>query len=141
MRLGTVSLHRLSLRLLYVPLPVLSAAHRQCLRDLYPCRGRDPSVTSGSPSTLERAADSGNLITTAFCSGCGSAIYSANSARPRLRTVYVGTLDQASEVKVDAHIWTKRRLPWVSLPTGHRIFTEAGDWRPDYARDPSRLRG
>lgn len=94
----------------------------------------------GPLASREREADSGSRPTTSFCSVCGSAIYSANSARPRLRSIYVGTLERAEDVDVDAHIWTKRRLPWVVLPPGHRDFPEAGDWRSDYAGDPSRLR-
>ena len=96
-------------------------------------------LTEGAGASRERAADSGNRITTTFCTSCGSALYSAYSARPRIRSVYVGSLDRAADVEVDAHIWTKRRLPWVSLPKKHRLFLEAGDWRPDYAADPSRL--
>lgn len=78
---------------------------------------------------------------TAFCGTCGSALYVTNSARPRIRAIYVGTLDCAVDVEVNAHIWTKRRLPWVVLAEGHRVFPEAGDWRADYASDPSRLEG
>ena len=44
------------------------------------------------------------------------------------------------DVAVDAHIWVKRKLPWVQLPAGHRIFEEAGDWTPDYVHDPGRYR-
>lgn len=98
------------------------------------------TVLQGSASSRERTAESGNLLTTSFCSSCGSALYSANSARPGLRSIYVGTLDRAADVEVDAHIWTKRRLPWVVVPSDHRVFPGAGDWRPDYAADPSRLR-
>jgi hypothetical protein len=97
------------------------------------------ALLQGAVSTRERTTESGNRLTTAFCGSCGSALYSANSARPRLRSIYVGTLDRAADVEVNAHIWTKRRLPWVVLPEGHRVFPEAGDWRPDYAADPSRL--
>ena len=96
---------------------------------------------TGATASRERTADSGNRVRSVFCPSCGSALYAANSARPRLRTIYVGTLDAAADVEVDAHIWTRRRLPWVVLPPGHRTFPEAGDWRPDYAADPSRLRG
>ncbi|MGH0035683.1 MAG: hypothetical protein ACQGVK_11725 [Myxococcota bacterium] len=53
----------------------------------------------------------------------------------------MGILDRARDVEVSAHIWTKRRLPWIVLPPGHREFPEAGDWRVDYAQDPSRLLG
>ncbi len=96
-------------------------------------------VVSGAPAVFVRVADSGNTLTTSICTACGSALFVANSARSRTRTIYVGTLDRASEVEVDAHIWISRRLPWVVLPKGHRTFAEAGDWRPDYASDPTRL--
>jgi hypothetical protein len=96
-------------------------------------------VLSGEPALRERPCDSGNRLTTAFCPTCSSALWAQNSARPRLRTIYVGTLDTPGAVRVNAHIWTKRRLPWVVLPDGHRVFPEAGDWRPDYAADPTRL--
>ncbi|MGH0029335.1 MAG: GFA family protein [Myxococcota bacterium] len=96
---------------------------------------------TGEPASHERVADSGNRITTRFCARCGSALWIANAARPRLRTLYIGTLDHPERADVDAHIWTKRRLPWVALPDHHRIFPEAGDWRPDYAAGPSRLEG
>jgi hypothetical protein len=112
-----------------------SSAFATCIQ----VRAEALSRTSGSPVSRERRADSGNLLTTSFCAICGSALFSANAARPRLRTVYVGTLDRAADVAVDAHIWTRRRLPWVLLPPGHRVFPAAGDWRPDFAEDPSRL--
>jgi len=97
------------------------------------------AILSGSPNVFTRVADSGNTITTSFCKACGSALFAANSARPRTRTIYVGTLDRASEVEVNAHIWVSRRLPWVVLPEQHRVFIEAGDFRADYAADPTRL--
>jgi hypothetical protein len=99
------------------------------------------AVIAGTPSSFEREADSGNRVVTSFCGACGSALFVANRARPRLRTIYVGTLDRSVDVDVRAHIWTCRRLPWVVLPPGHRAFPEAGDWRPDYAGDPTRLEG
>ena len=96
-------------------------------------------ILNGAPRNAVRIADSGNRLTTSFCGGCGSALVVAPDARPRLRTLYAGCLDDASEVAVDAHIWTARRLSWVVLPEGDRVFPEAGDWRPDYAHDPTRL--
>ncbi len=97
------------------------------------------SWSSGTPRDWLRTADSGNRITTSACADCGSALVVANAARPRLRTIYVGTLDRPKEVEVDAHIFVSRKLPWVVLPEGHRVFSEAGDWRGDYAHDPTRL--
>jgi hypothetical protein len=97
------------------------------------------ALVAGTPRSHERVAESGKRLTTTFCGVCGTALYVANSSRSRTRTIFVGTLDQAARVDVDAHIWTSRRLPWVVLPDDHRTFPEAGDWRPDYAADPTRL--
>jgi len=87
---------------------------------------------------MERAADSGNILTNSFCESCGSLLSIQNSSRTRLRTVTIGTLDQPSLIEVNSHIWVKRKLPWVILPKHHRIFEEAGDWTKDYANDPTR---
>jgi hypothetical protein len=95
-------------------------------------------ITSGDPATDQRIAESGNSLTTHFCRDCGSTLYIENSARPHVRTLHVGTLDCPESVDVNAHIWVKRKLPWVELPTDHRIFDGAGDWREDYANDPTR---
>ena len=97
------------------------------------------AVTRGTAAEQVREADSGNRLTTSFCGSCGSALFVANAARPRIRACFVGTLDRAGDAEVRAHIWTKRRLPWVVLPPEHRVFEGAGDWRADYASDPSRL--
>jgi hypothetical protein len=50
----------------------------------------------------------------------------------------VGTLDDPGAVNVDAHIWAKRKLPWIVLPADHRVFEGPGDWTQDYAVDPDR---
>ncbi len=96
-------------------------------------------LARGEPRRGERVADSGNRITTWFCPSCGSALYSQNAARPRVRTLYVGILDDPGVAEISAHIWTKRKQPWVELPSHHRVFSGAGDWREDYASDLSRL--
>jgi len=97
-------------------------------------------VTSGSPVTRERIADSGNVLESWFCPTCGSTLFAKNSARPRVRTIHIGTLDDARDVQVNAHIWMKRKLDWVNVPKTHRVFEEAGDWSEDYAHDMDRYK-
>lgn len=50
-------------------------------------------------------------------------------ARPLVRALHVGSLDQPEWVNVNAHIWVKRKLPWVQLPA---------EWRQDDAGDRER---
>ena len=96
-------------------------------------------VLQGEPATWERTADSGNVLTHFTCPECRSPLFIRNERRKRLRSVYVGSLRHPEAVDVNAHIWTSRKLPWVEIPADHRDFPEAGDWRPDYAGDPTRL--
>lgn len=95
-------------------------------------------TTNGLPATHQRIADSGNVLNTWFCSACGSSLFAENSARPRVRTIHIGTLDDCESVEVEAHIWVSRKLPWVCLPEKHRIYEHDGDWTEDYAHDLSR---
>ncbi len=97
-------------------------------------------VISGEPRSHERLANSGNTLTTWSCPQCASPLFLQNSARPRIRTVCVGTLNHPDEVRVSAHIWTIRKLPWVVLPAEHRNFPEGGDWTADYAGDIARYK-
>ncbi|MGI9323849.1 MAG: GFA family protein [Pseudomonadales bacterium] len=95
-------------------------------------------IMTGMAATRTRATETGNRLTMWFCSNCGSALYCQNSARPRINTVFVGTLDQPEAVQVSAHIWLKHKLPWFNVPSGHRSFDGPGDWTADYAEDLQR---
>ena len=96
-------------------------------------------MTAGVAHTRTRPSDSGNEISMWLCASCGFAVFLQNSSRPRVRTVLVGTLEHLEQVQVDAHIWLKRKLPWVVIPAAHRQFDGAGDWSDDYAHDPDQL--
>ena len=96
------------------------------------------SMLAGNAAVNTRTADSGNVLATSFCSGCGSTLFADNTARPRVRTVHIGSLDDPTAVEVAAHIWVKQKLQWMVLPGAHRKFNEAGDWTSDYSNDPSR---
>ncbi|MFT5444879.1 MAG: hypothetical protein ACI9DC_000039 [Gammaproteobacteria bacterium] len=98
------------------------------------------TMTGGAPVTSERTTDTGNVLRTWFCSSCGSTLFAENSARPRVRTVHIGSLEHPEIAEVNAHIWVRRKLPWITLPKGHRIFDAAGDWTEDYAQDLSRYK-
>jgi hypothetical protein len=48
---------------------------------------------TGSPSTYQRQADSGNTVVRAFCGACGSAVYSTNSGTAGAVFVRASSLD------------------------------------------------
>jgi hypothetical protein len=92
-------------------------------------------------ATSSRACDSGNTLAIYRCASCQSPLFLRNSARPGIGTVLVGALQHPEAIAVDAHIWTKRKLPWVAFPANHEVYDFAGDWRSRYRNDPGRLEG
>lgn len=69
----------------------------------------------GAPRHHSRTADSGNTILTDFCGDCGTTILSYGDARPQMRVIMAGTLDDPSQVAIQANIWTNSAQPWVHL--------------------------
>jgi len=59
--------------------------------------------------------DTGLPTTRRFCSGCGSAIVSDVGATPDLEWLKAGTLDDASWLRPQMHMWSSRAQPWVVL--------------------------
>ena len=59
---------------------------------------------------------SGRIATQRMCGVCHTRIYNSNSARPGVVVVRAGTLDRSDELDVAAHIWVKRKQPWLKLP-------------------------
>ncbi|XXZ29480.1 GFA family protein [Sorangium sp. So ce321] len=76
------------------------------------CKGR-----SSSPSTRRRRA---------FCSRCGSPLYSRMLDRPGIRRVRLGTLEEAPGARPVAHIWVSAKAAWDTLcDDGLERFDEA----------------
>lgn len=70
-------------------------------------------IDKGAPATRVRTADSGNELELNFCGDCGTSLFSAPAARPQLRVIYAGTLDDPSWLPVKLHIWSDSALPWA----------------------------
>jgi hypothetical protein len=49
------------------------------------------------------------------CPACQVAVFSQYTS-PRIRFVRGGTLDDPSSVEPDVHIYTRSKVPWVTLP-------------------------
>ena len=70
-------------------------------------------IEQGKPAVRVRTAASGNDLALNFCGDCGTPLFSAPSARPNIRVIYCGTLDDPSWVPVKLHIWADSALPWA----------------------------
>jgi len=73
---------------------------------------------AGSLFVYELTNTSGSISTQRMCDVCYTRIYNSNSARPGIVVVRAGTLDRSDELDVVAHIWVKRKQPWLKLPEG-----------------------
>jgi len=67
----------------------------------------------------------GNTSWQRACRICHARIYNTNTARPGLVVVRAGTLDHSDQLHTVAHLWVKRKQPWVMLPIDVPTWTEA----------------
>ena len=66
---------------------------------------------------------SGNTIARLFCPTCGGHVYGHTSARPELRVVRLGALDDPSSVAPQQNIWTASAPSWACLDPSLEQFT------------------
>ncbi len=60
-----------------------------------------------------------------MCGICHTRIYNTNTRRPGIAVVRAGTLDDSHRLDVVAHIWVKRKQPWLTLPDGVPTWPES----------------
>ncbi|MEQ8692341.1 MAG: GFA family protein [Pseudomonadales bacterium] len=100
------------------------------------CHCRDCQRTTGSPFSMELmiakegfhlqgemeayviTGDSGKPVTRWFCSACGSGIYLEADSDPDSLFLKVGSLDDASWVQPEMHIYTAAKQPWTKIDDG-----------------------
>ena len=75
-------------------------------------------AVTGEPAIYERTNDSGRTTRQRACPVCFTRIFNTNSSRPGSVTLRAGTLDRSDELKVVAHIWTRRKMDGIVIPEG-----------------------
>ena len=78
-------------------------------------------LLAGEPQPIDAPRDDGSMQRIFRCATCQVAVYSQYTY-PEVFFVRGGTLDQPSEVAPDVHIFTKSKLPWVTLPDSVPAF-------------------
>ena len=79
----------------------------------------------GTPHLYERKSDDGQRVSRQRgCAVCMTRIFNTNTARPGIAVLRAGTLDRSDELKIAAHIWTKRKLAGIDLPKGIPAWAE-----------------
>jgi hypothetical protein len=80
------------------------------------------TVLKGEVSRSPMPTDSGRPHGIDRCVRCGTAVWSEYGGLAVLRFVRVGTLDDPSALGPDVHIYTRSKLPWVTVPEGVPAF-------------------
>jgi hypothetical protein len=78
-------------------------------------------VLAGDPQPVDVSRDDGSKQRIYRCPTCQVAVFS-EYGWPELLFVRGGTLDEPSEVTPDVHIFTKSKLPWITLPESVLAF-------------------
>jgi hypothetical protein len=72
-------------------------------------------ILQGKPQAVDVARDDGSQQPILRCPDCQTALYSLYGS-PSVCFVRTGTLDEPASVSPDVHIYTRSKLPWVTLP-------------------------
>jgi hypothetical protein len=72
-------------------------------------------LLAGDPLPVDVARDDGSKQRIYRCPDCQVAVFS-EYGWPELKFVRGGTLDDPSAVRPDVHIFTRSKVPWVTLP-------------------------
>jgi hypothetical protein len=78
-------------------------------------------LLAGAPQPVEVPSGGGGKQVIFRCPTCQVAVFSEYS-RPEVLFVRGGTLDQPSGITPDAHIFTRSKLPWITLPDSAPAF-------------------
>jgi hypothetical protein len=78
-------------------------------------------LLTGDPQPVDVPRDDGSKQTISRCPTCQVAVFS-DYGRPEVRFVRGGTLDDPAAVAPDVHIFTRSKLPWVTLPDSVPAF-------------------
>jgi hypothetical protein len=74
---------------------------------------REHRFTSGAGAIVEYESSAGKFR--AFCSRCGSPLYSRTAAEPETLRIRLGTLDQDPGGRPRLHVWTSEKAAWFDI--------------------------
>ena len=83
-------------------------------------------ASGAKPKSYLTAGGSGKEHEAFFCGKCGTYVWSRYGIAPGdALFVRAGTLDNPKAVKPDIHLFTRHKLPWLSIPEGVPAFRSA----------------
>ena len=82
-------------------------------------------VIQGELAECEHRSDvSGRWLKMCFCPKCGTTVSHTAQLRRGYRVIAVPTLDEQDWIDIDRHIWTRSKMPWITIPDGVETYTE-----------------
>lgn len=84
----------------------------------------DALAVTGDVTVFEVAGPSGFVSRQRMCPVCHARVFNTNTGRPGWAIVRAGTLDESHTLDVVAHIWTKRKQPWLGIADGVPTWPE-----------------
>lgn len=115
----------------------------EAMPPVYCCHCQICQTTSGSAFSEQAVvpeaaiAATGPLVSYAYttvsgarshhriCGECHTRLWNTNALRPGIALVRAGTLDDSEHIVPLAHIWVKRKQPWLVLPDGVPTWPES----------------
>ena len=85
---------------------------------------QDAVKITGPVTTYDKPADSGNVVTRAFCPTCGAPIYSTNSGMAGLVFLRASSLDDPEIFQPQLAVYTKRAASWDQIDPALPSFAE-----------------
>lgn len=73
-------------------------------------------LLAGMPTAVAVPRDQGRLHRIFRCPKCQVAVWSEYGGRSEVLFVRAGILDEPATVSPDIHIYTRSKLPWITLP-------------------------
>jgi hypothetical protein len=87
-----------------------------------PVRTKYFELLAGAELVSEYESSSGKFR--AFCSRCGSPVYSRRDSEPDLRRIRLGSLDADPGRRPLAHVWVGAKAPWYAIEDSLTQFPE-----------------
>jgi hypothetical protein len=84
----------------------------------------DALAVEGPTVAYAHGTPSGGVATHTLCAVCRTRICNTHSALPGVVVLRAGTLDASDRLAPAAHLWTRRRQPWLTLPDGIPAWEE-----------------
>ena len=88
---------------------------------------------SGAVKLYDRSADSGNIVSRAFCPECGSALFSRNTGIPGMVFVRASSLDDPEIIRPAMVVYASRAVSWDHIGGDLPTFATMPPGGPDGA--------